>query len=517
MKTLFQTLQNFSENVPHEKVYLHFDNTSYYQGDQIWFKCYITSSQQRLSDLSKTLYVELLNPGGEIIDKRILKIENGQCYGDFTLNHLPFYSGFFEVRAYTRYMLNFGDDVIFSRILPVFDKPKEEGVFEEKKMLKVTRWGIRDYPIKREILEKEKKVNLRFFPEGGNLIQGVASRVAFEATDEVGNPIAVTGVVMDGAKQEICSFVGTHEGRGVFTYMPLGDSRRKDVAVVENAGKKYEFSLPTVLPQGFVMEIDNLSNPDSIEVSLRKNKSTPSEMLGIAVMNYGRLQNVYFANLEEDENYFLIDKKQLPSGVSQIALFNSKGDILCDRLIFTNLNRLLNNELLVVKAKTGKPVYRPYEAVNMEIEITDKDMNPVNTTFSLSVRDGENEVECRQNILTDLLLMSEIKGYVRNPAYYFEEGDDTALDLLLMVQGWRRYSWKMMTDAETLRTTFLPLKNLPEQSIETHGVVESSVKHKPQPNVDVSLMLSKKGDENEAGESSLATFVTDGQGRFFFG
>ena len=110
LTTFVQTLQNFSRNIPHEKVYLHFDNTSYYQGDQIWFKCYVvTSGQNQLSELSKTLYVELLNPGGEIVDKLILEVENGQCHGDFTLNRLPFYSGFYEVLAYTKYMLNFGE------------------------------------------------------------------------------------------------------------------------------------------------------------------------------------------------------------------------------------------------------------------------------------------------------------------------------------------------------------------------------------------------------------------------
>jgi hypothetical protein len=115
LSPFIKTLKNFSNNIPHEKVYLHFDNTSYYQGDNIWFKCYVvTSGQHQLSRLSKTLYVEILNPGGEMIEKRILKIENGQCHGEFTLNQLPFYSGFYEVRAYTKYMLTFGEDVIFS-------------------------------------------------------------------------------------------------------------------------------------------------------------------------------------------------------------------------------------------------------------------------------------------------------------------------------------------------------------------------------------------------------------------
>ena len=151
-----EALQNFSKNIPQEKVYLHFDNTSYYQNDKIWFKCYVTSGQHQLSLLSKTLYVELLNPGGEIVDKRILPIEDGVCHGDFTLNRLPFYSGFFEVRAYTKYMLNFGEDIIFSRLIPVFDIPKEEGNFEEKRMLNFTRWGIRNYTVIREIEKKEK-------------------------------------------------------------------------------------------------------------------------------------------------------------------------------------------------------------------------------------------------------------------------------------------------------------------------------------------------------------------------
>jgi hypothetical protein len=129
-----QSLQSFSSNIPQEKVYLHFDNTSYYQGDNIWFKCYVvTSGQHRLSELSKTLYVELLNPGGEIIDKLILPIEDGQCHGDFSLNRLPFYSGFYEVRAYTKYMLNFGEDVIFRACCLFSVIPKLRAIMRKKR------------------------------------------------------------------------------------------------------------------------------------------------------------------------------------------------------------------------------------------------------------------------------------------------------------------------------------------------------------------------------------------------
>jgi hypothetical protein len=507
-----QALQDFSDKIPQEKVYLHFDNTSYYQGDHIWFKCYVVSGRHQLSDLSKTLYVELLNPGGEILEKRILKIENGECHGDFLLSRLPFYSGFYEVRAYTKYMLNFGDDIIFSRLLPVFDKPKAEGSYEEKKMMSYGRWGTGHYPMKRERPLKEKKVNMRFFPEGGNLIQGVASRVAFEATDEIGNPVEVSGSVMNASKQELCSITTLHEGKGVFTFTPA-DNKRNDVAEVEYEGKKYRFDMPEGLPQGVTMEVDNLTEPDSIVITLRKNSNTPSEILGLAVLSGGKIQNCLGAWIEEDVISFKIDKSRLLSGVSQIVLFNSNGDILCDRLIFHN-NHIA---LLDINIKTNKPAYMPFEQVEMDISVTDGNTNPVSATISLSVKDGSNEVEHKNTILTDLLLMSEIKGYVRNPDYYFEKEADThrsALDVLLMVQGWRRYSWKRMAGVEPFELTYLP-----EQGIETNGqIINNSFfgKQVPKPDVKVDMLLGKKADNSIIDRSYIETFATDKQGRFSF-
>lgn len=502
-----KTLHSFSKNIPQEKVYLHFDNTSYYEGDDIWFKCYVTTAQHQLSPLSKTLYVELLNPGGQVIDKRILKIENGQCHGDFTLNQLPFHSGFHEVRAYTRYMLNFGEDIIFSRLLPVFNKPKEEGNYEEKEMLK---YGSRDYPMKREKPEKGKTVNLHFFPEGGNLVEGIESRVAFEATDEVGNPIEVTGVVMDDKKQTLGQFTTLHEGRGVFSYT-AGGSKQKNTAEVEYDGKKYRFDMPAGLPQGVVMETDNLTYPDSLGITLRKNAATPAELFGVAIINGGKWQNFLFAHIESDEVSFKMNKSQLPLGVSQIILFNKQGEVLSDRLIFAG-----RNEQLDIRATTGKRFYVPHELVDMELSVTDGTAKPVPATFSLSVRDDANGVGSKHTIQTDLLLMSEIKGYVRNPGYYFEQENDTrqaALDLLLMVQGWRRYSWKQMAGVEPFE-----IKYAPEQGIETRGKIVTFIKQTAKPKVDVSLFLHKGGEENKntISDGILESFVSDDQGRFSF-
>lgn len=166
-----QAAQRFGLSLPQEKVCLHFDNTSYYQGDDIWFQCYIvTPERNRPTSLSKTLYVELLNPGGEIIATRILPIRNGRCHGNFSLTQLPFYAGFYEVRAYTKYMLNFGEDCIFSRILPVFEKPETPGNYAQKEIHPYT---VYKYPRIRKQPKKGKKLNLKFYPEGGYMVEGL--------------------------------------------------------------------------------------------------------------------------------------------------------------------------------------------------------------------------------------------------------------------------------------------------------------------------------------------------------
>ena len=262
------------------------------------------------------------------------------------------------------------------------------------------------------------------------------------------------------------------------------------------------------------MEVVNPRDNNIVEVILRKNKQTPSEMLGVAVMSGGKLQNYCGAYLENDEVSFDIDKTNWLSGVYQIVLFNSKGEIICDRLVFN----VSNDDVLDIKVKTNKPAYFPFELAEMEISVADREANPVNTTFSLSVRDGANEVENGHNILTDLLLMSEIKGYVRNASYYFGKSDEekrhVALDILLMVQGWRRYSWSQMTGIEPLE-----IKHLPEKGLETTGQVVSLLKPKPQPNIDISVILTQRGyEDDETGEKGVFyNFLkTDENGRFSF-
>lgn len=500
-------VENFGNALPQEKVYLHFDNTSYYQGDPIWFQCYVVTPESNCpSDLSKTLYVELLNPGGEIIAKRVLSTKNGRCHGSFELTQLPFYSGFYEVRAYTKYMLNFGEEIIFSRIFPVFDKPGKPGEFEEKKIQK---YNVYKYPQSRKRTMKAKKINLRFFPEGGSLVKGILSYVAFEATDAYGNPIELSGKVVNREKEEIVSFATMHEGRGVFTYTPVGEG--DDRAEVEFDGKKYRFDLPEVRSQGYGLHIDNLLEEDSIGISVQKNLHTPTAVLGLAVISHGKLLNYCMLNVKKNSPVsFKLDKSEWTPGVAQIVLFDTAGQVIADRLVFTR-----KPEQLVVDVRKNKENYQPFDHVTLDFSVRDRLGKPVSAPMSVSVRDGWEEVESRHSMLVDLLLMSEIKGYVHRPLYYFEADDNerrAALDGLLMVQGWRRYAWKYVSGVEAFE-----MKYMPEQGIEVHGKVVSFVKGKPKPNIQVSSFLAKRGEEEpSSGAVSYGLLETDSVGRFAF-
>lgn len=487
-------INSFAKYIPQEKVYLHFDNTNYFKGDDIWFKCYVVTSElNKPTLLSKTLYVELLNPGGEIIEKKILRIENGQCHGNFTLRQPIFYPGFYEVRAYTKYMLNFGDDIIFSRVFPVFDISEKGEMYKQSFGYQTKR-----YPSVRKKAKKRKKVNIDFYPEGGNLVMGLKSEVAFQITDENGNYLSAEGAVYDSGNNKLTEFHSAYQGRGKFSYIPIGESA---YAEVKYNGKTYKYDMPKPLPHGIVMNVDNVTCDDSIKVRINKNAELAGELVGVALMCRGKIYNVVLLNTGEENISFGILKERIPSGVSQVIIFNPKGQILADRLIFIN-----HNDFAKIDYKQNASSYKPYEKIDIDFTVRDKADKPLKTNFSLSVKDASDSLVYEGSIISNLLLSSEIKGYIDKPMYYFETGDAERmqnLDLLMMVQGWRRYIWKQMTGEVPFE-----LKYDVEINIPIKGVVRSLVRKVPKENVNVTILLKKGTQEEDDNGNLIATEVT---------
>jgi len=495
LNSFVRNINTFNNLYPQEKVYLHFDNTGYYLGETIWFKAYLaTAENNRLSGLSKVLYVELLTPEGDIVETKKLKIENGQAHGEFALKDIP-YAGFFEVRAYTKSMLNFGEEGIFSRVFPIYDLPRKEGVFLNKKMSERPRHkNVLSF---RQKTDKPNNIDITFYPEAGNLITGLSNRIAFKAVDKQGKSLNVSGTIYDSKGEEVTSFSTTYQGMGSFVMYPDG---QKYTAKVIAGEKETTVVLPAGIARGYSLYVDNYQSQE-LRIQLAKSPGLPIDTLGITFACRGRVYAFKtFCVTDDQPSLFHIPKSIFPTGVAQITVFNSRGEVLADRLAFIN-----HDEASQIKTEMNAS-FAPFSPVNINFKLEDKPGNPLETTFSLSVRDKGTEVKTgyTDNIQTNLLLSSELKGYIENPGYYFEKQDMkhiVALDLLMMTQGWRRYSWKQMAGMEPF-----VVKHGIEKGLIVEGKVLSVIKKKEKENIEVTMWMLTPYQKG--------TCVTDKNGTF---
>lgn len=440
----------FNQVLPQENVYLHFDNTGYFIGETMWFKAYVTSSDSnRWTRKSRILYVELVNPSGSVIKTQKMEIKDGQARGQFSLKDLLI-SGFYEVRAYTRYMTNWGRDVVFSRLFPIFNAPTRKFNFSNPTMTSYE--GIYRLPDYREDDEaddntveqaKRAKLHVQFYPEGGHLVKGLKSRVAFDVVKLTGEHAPVTGHLEVGG-QTLCEVLTIREGRGVFEYTPEENASDNDkdggarLVLTDENGKTTSVALPDAVAVGCVMNV-NTMNDDRVEVSLQASPQLEGRKLGIVISYHGRTEICDSVVVGSTPMNLSIAKSGLEQGINEITLFDVSGQILADRLFFVYPRTLASQ----IDVKIGNQVLTPYKPINLSITTP----RP-STTFSLSVRDAGNEVNgTSMDAATWLLLGSDLKGFVENPYYYLESDDNAhrqAADLLTMVQGWRKYDFEMM-------------------------------------------------------------------------
>ena len=469
--SLYQKVEVFGQILPQEKVYLHLDNTCYFLGDTIWYKGYVTQSNTgTLTSLSKILYVELLTPDGYVVKRQQLEMPDGMANGMFVLTD-SLYAGYYELRAYTRWMLNFGQrehphtawvedmfynrqmardffrdyDKLYSRVFPVYDKPEEPGHYSKDMTVR---------PLRRYYKTRSGKpeTNLRFYPEGGQLVAGTDGRVALELNTEEGEHLkGVDITIRDKDKQEVARCRTDERGRGVFTLKNISASGGYQ-AEFALRGNSYEEDLPEVAESGCALTVVQ----DDSAVVARVQAVGAEGPLALHVMSQGVSR---FYRPLNGETSVSIPLDSLPTGVNQLTVFNAEGRIYADRLFFVNHHDYDAPRLAVSGIRTQ---YEPFDSITLRLQLTD----PTDSVagLSLAVRDRATEEFSYDNgtMLTEMLLASEIRGFVENPGYYFEADDSIrrrALDLLMMVQGWRRYDWKTLAGTDTIAMRYLPEKS----------------------------------------------------------
>jgi len=507
-------IHQFNELFPQEKVYLQFDNTAYYQGDDIWFKAFVVNSSDFGRTESGVLYVDLLSPNGGVLQQQKLKIVAGQADGriqlvDYATEQArelrgvrPYPSGYYEIRAYTQYMLNFDTDIIFSRVLPVYQTPDKEGDYSNP----VIASDSTIYSQNRPRQERLRKVNVAFYPEGGNMVRGLPCRVAFKATD--GNGMGINGkltlVLEDGSK--IVTESG-HEGMGAFEFTP---GKKSADATFEYGGKRYSVTLPSAQKNGYTMMADMTGRKNSLHIDVNRTASCAEETIGMTVTCRGELVMFEELPMKGNGGDFSFDTKQWPVGVCRIVLFTDKGEVLAARSVY---NGNLKYVPPTIEVKPDKRRYDAFGKMLLSLQLKGRDGKPFRDRFCISVRDASDYgTQYADNLLTDFLLTSDLKGFIHNPSYYFESSDKQHLrnlDLLCMVQGWERYDWEYMTDNKVFKET-----HRMETNLSLNGMIMTNRITRDRAMDDVKVYVAISPRDGEYVEYGQA--VTDKNGYFGF-
>lgn len=430
-----KALQDYLDHYPQEKIYLQLDKDYYASGGVIWFKAYV-SSDYTPTDLSAILYVELLDKKGKVVKRDKLPLQDGGAWGNFNLPvDMP--AGDYRIRAYTLWMLNFDPAFLFTRDIHLFT-PGSAGI------------------VPADTTTQEEDYAVQFFPEGGDLIDGVESRVAFKAVGQDGYPVSVSGRITDDRGQMIDSLITVHDGMGSFTFTPLS-GRTYQASVTDAAGTQKTFALPVADADGVTLHVIR-TDPEKVFFLVRRSPRDTDryDKLNLAAQIGGHL--VYFAPIDFSQGYTggLIPVGKDPAGIMQLTLFTPEGMPLAERLVF-----IKNKDILApVDLQRDSVSLDPRGKLKFTVEVPDS----VKGSFSVAVTDADQAAtaQSQDNIVSRLLLTSDIRGFVYNPAWYFSGPDsltNPALDLVMLTNGWRRFTWQQILNRKFPEIKFDPETN----------------------------------------------------------
>lgn len=504
LKRFVRNIENFNRHFPQEKVYLHTDNTGYYRGEKIWFKAYLIRDDL-WSPLphSSVLYVDLVSPSGEILQTRKLHVDSlGQADGNIQLKDL-LHSGFYELRAYTRYMMNWGDESCYSRVIPIFNKPGRKGQCERPVIDTQSYQGrlpnYRSNESDSLALTQltDQGMSIRFFPEGGHFVEGLTQRVAFEVMDEKGMPLNARGYLLADGKP-LCSIQTLRQGRGVVECMPKS-GLSLSMLLTDESGQKHQFALPETEPEGVSVRTSR-GEKDGLYIHISATASCCKQPLGLLLTHQGKVKDFSVLKLVDSTVEVAFERRNLPDGIVRLSVINTDGHIWADRLVF--LYPHARPDTIYVNALTDS--LHPCEKTSLHIRTRS------DALFSISVCDADADVNgAETDCWTWKMLTSDLNGYVHQPKYYLESDDDEhrkATDLLMMVQGWQRYDLGQMMGLKPFNK-----RHPVEDGLYVDGQLKQLGKKESIGGVDLRLTLY-----NKAGNSLQGKTLTNRQGWYAF-
>jgi hypothetical protein len=412
-----------------EKVFLHTDKSVYATGEILWFKVYITNaSTNDLSSLSTICYVELFGEDKKPLLQAKVDIDSGNGAGSFVIPSFV-HTGNYLIRGYTNWMKNFDPSFYFETPISIVNINKKGPATDT-----VTKGTY----------------SIQFFPEGGNMVYGLANTIAFKITDNNGKGVQGKGCVINEKQETVVGFETERFGMGTFTFNPVAGNKYHAIIQVNN--KTISHDLPEIYNSGWAMHVTDEGNV--LKVNVATNVITEHNVFIFAQTR----NSIKFAKKQPLVNGTAtvnINKSDLGEGISQLTIFNEEKQPVSERLYFKRPESVLQ-----VKLNDVQQEYGTRKKVDINILTSDTNGHGLNAGMSVAVYLADSLQPVQDiNILNYLWLSSDLKGTIESPQYYFENATAEtakAADNLMLTQGWRRFKWEEVLKDAGPSFTFLP-------------------------------------------------------------
>lgn len=509
-------IANFSlmERIPKEKLYLHLDKPFYGAGEKIWFKGYlVNATTHQDNSQSNFIITELINRSDSIVERKKIRRDSLGFHNAFTLPAtLP--AGDYYLRGYSNWMLNEDPDFFFSRnikignsidntIVSSIEYQQEDdthytakikftsnvqAVFENttikylylengkiknkgKKKTDENGWISISLPDLKSPVARRIEVefddpqyiykrtfhlpvftndfDVKFFPEGGALINIPHQNVAFKAQGADGFSKEIEGFLFNSKGDTLTNFRSEHNGMGIFTMNPVNNETYY-VTVRTNDSITKRFDLPAIEPKGISIAMSHYKQEIRYEIQKTEATEWPQKLFLLA---HTRGKLAILQPINPKRTFGKMNDSLFTEGITHFMLIDEQGNALSERLIFVPDHK--PNQWQIT---TDQPTYGKREKVSLQITAKDSEGNPVEGTFSVSITDRKSiqPDSLADNILSNLLLTSDLKGYVEDPAFYFLNQDARTLrsiDYLMMTHGWRRHKMENVLRTPSLNFT----------------------------------------------------------------
>jgi len=407
--------KTYSDKAIQEKLFIHSDKELYVAGDILWFKIYyVEGTKLEPMNMSKLAYVEVINSNNEAVQQGKIGLEKGTGVGSFYLPaSLP--TGNYTLRAYTNWMKNFDVSLFFEKKITIINTLKAPDATSAK---------------------DSSVVVAEFFPEGGNLVSGLTSRVGFQVYTNKGSLNECRGVIMNENNDSITSFVPLKFGLGSFYFTPQEGHTYRAVIILPD-GSITTRRLPQIFAAGYVMNVMDAGNQIKVTVSAKRSQQNTEELLLTAHKRQVLAVAEKAFISDKDNAVFLVDKDKLKKGITTLTLFNGSGQPVAERLVF--IPPPLSASMSVT---TDQSSYGNRKPVKVDIGTTTK-VDPLD--MSVAVFYTDNLQTGQSTKISDYMrLVSDLAGIVESPEYYFSNDPSVpeATENLLLTHGWRRFKWE---------------------------------------------------------------------------